>query len=176
MTVRFEMFGEWARKINSLNDKFQEQVEKWVQEQIASGRFKEDILKELKDSEMNNGEGILNTILSQTEGNKSLKTFPAGSDLVRWTLSPQSEQRHFPNGVKFCDPEEVPEWPVHPDTPEWYKQLKDGHCSSCLHQASLGPRDLMLIPVPGSQPTVGETNCGIDCCCELIPLLPYDEL
>jgi len=174
MAKGFEIFIDLPINLKALGDRFQKRLADWVQKQIAKGRTKEDILRELRDSEKQDGEGIIKTILSQTEGDVSLNTLPAGSELVTWTLSPESEQMQFPNGIEFCDPEEVPEWPVHPDTSDWWKHLKDGHCSSCLHQATLGPRDIATIPIPGTQPTVGETNCGRYCCCELIPLIPLD--
>jgi hypothetical protein len=102
---------------------------------------------------LNNGQAIFKDLLSAVEGELD---YGLG---LEYQISSNFPAGKMPAGA------EMVKWTLDPAAE---------HCDSCLYQASLPARDIATIPVPGSQPTVGEKNCRVYCRCTLEPVMDLE--
>jgi hypothetical protein len=142
-------FRVWARRWDTVYDNFEKKLRDHIASQVALGRSQKDVLTELDDS-LNNGQMIFKDLIGSVE-----REMDYGLNLEYQISS------NFPAG-KMPAGAEMVIWTLDPAAE---------HCDSCLYQASLPARDIATIPVPGSQPTVGEDNCRVYCRCSLEPVM-----
>jgi hypothetical protein len=110
-------------------------------------------LTELDDS-LNNGQMIFKDLIGSVE-----REMDYGLNL-EYQISSNVPAGDLPPGS------EMVKWTLEPSAE---------HCDSCLYQASLPARDIATVPIPGTQPTQGETNCTSFCKCSLVPVNALQE-
>ena len=137
-------FKVFLKGWNSLYDDIQREAELYFQEQMALGRNPRDILVDLEESR-DNGLGLFRKFAGRLEGRVDYGI----NTLFQIASNAPMEQTG-----------ELMLWKLDP-----YAE----HCDSCKFQSQQGPRPFSEIPWPGSQPTVGKTNCEIYCKCQIVP-------
>jgi hypothetical protein len=135
--------------LSSELSEFKDKLEKYFREQIALGRTKEDVIKELENSKQS-GNGIYYELIDDK------------SDRWKWVLQPCKIE----NSEGWAEWELIDNKILHDGDYEYLEEERL-YCESCLYQASRGILPFDSFPIPGSQPTHGKSNCGQDCMCEL---------
>lgn len=137
------LFSIYTAGLETIASTIPEKMANYVRSQIILGRSRQEIFEQL-EREQAGGTGFYADILSSV--NKELDA------ILNREYQVASNEQLGTGLVK---------WTLNPDAE---------HCDSCLHQASLPPRLISEIPLPTTQPTHGETNCGIYCKCTLEPI------
>lgn len=143
-TVAENMFTLFERRALTSFNTFVLRLNNYVDERVRLGDDRADVLARLDDDFNNRG-----PLYRQIGGD-------VGGD-VAWGLNTTYQVSSNPAPAKRGT---LFEWTLDPNAK---------HCESCLHQASLGPRSFDDIPLPGQQPTHGDTNCNEYCKCTLTP-------
>jgi len=143
LTTRLEsnMFSLYVDRLNTVYSAFEGQLADYVKTQSALGRSRDEILRQL-NTDLANGTGIFQDLLSNTQYETDF-----GLNGAYQIASNEGIGRKV-------------SWTLDPNAE---------HCDSCLAQSRMGPRNLADVPFPGTQPTIGETNCERYCKCTLIP-------
>lgn len=127
---------------NSFAEQMEQKIFDYFRQQVSLGRSTQDVIRELEESQKA-GTGIFKRLMGEAELN-----LENGLNTVF-----QIESNNF-----------------QADLVEWVLDPTAEHCDSCLAQAAKGPRPMDEMPLPSTQPTIGETNCHVFCKCTLQPV------
>ena len=148
-TQESNLFKVWIQRLKTVYTNFEQKMTDHVSGQLALGRSRTDIVAELKDNLANN-QSIFKELLGSVE-----REMDWGLNL-EYQVSSNVPTKALPPGSELV---------------KWTLEPAAEHCDSCLYQAGLPARDIATIPIPGSQPTSGETNCTQWCKCTLEPVV-----
>lgn len=134
-------FRVWVKRLETFYDNFERKVENYIAAQRAVGRPEREILAEL-EADKNSGRAIFNEFVGGVE-----REMDWGMN-TEFQVASNVPAKPLPEGF------EMVKWTLNPSAE---------HCDSCLYQAKQPARKITEIPIPGSQPTVGEDNCTRYC-------------
>lgn len=136
------IFSLYVERLNTVYGTFERRLSDHIKARQALGLSREQVLSELRD-DLDGQQSVFNSLVSDAihETDFGLNT-----------------------SYQVASNENIAERVI------WTLDPEAEHCDSCMHQAGLGPRSYDEVPFPGSQPTVGETNCERYCKCTLEPV------
>ena len=141
--VERNMFKVYVQSLNNVFDNFEKGLKQHILKQKALGRTGKDIFKELI-ADKKNGRGLYKELIGKVEKSVDESLF------TQFQLAG--------NSYKATDTK-LYKWQLDPIAE---------HCDSCLFQDSRGELPINQFPIPGTQPTNGETNCNEYCKCQLV--------
>jgi len=132
-------FKIFLQGFNTLIGQAEENGLQYYREQIALGRNPQEVLNEFKSGDA--------AVIRQMRGGIETRI-----DLGLNTVYQVSSNEPLEGvATKF-------KWTLDPSAE---------HCDSCIAQAAKEAGDFRSFPMPGTQPTIGETNCARYCKCTL---------
>ena len=147
------LFRVFVKRLETVYDNFEKRLADHVAGELALGKTRTQVLGELTESFENN-QSIFKELLGSVE-----REMDWGLNL-EYQVSSNVPTKALPEGF------ELVKWTLDPAAE---------HCDSCLYQASLPERSIAVVPIPGSQPTVGADNCGPYCKCSLEPVVAIER-